>query len=426
MTDVGEPGVPPDGPATDRYLERLEVHLRMPPEAAGNVLDEVAAHIDDAIAAGMLEGLTPDAAERRALDRLGPPDALGKDLRRTHQTRRRLLAAAGSGVWHGTQGLVRGWFGGYIVALPVLLVALYVAQIGQAVFGFRNGVSTANAIFDVAIWLAVWGAAWVSARTIVEAVSRRSLRSIESIRTPLAVGGAALVAVPAILLPADHSLLSVAMAIATPFVFGLGARSVDAAFWDRFGPPAWERRVPRLRRIAFVGFILVILAPFAAIPLGMSTGSVEVQQPEPESMSAAERWAAAGYTIVAPKVIDYDEIYLASGWTKDGWILGNIPDDRVDWDDFPGLRFEVWRAMASTDHDPRGRLLGNAPMAVVPVTDPWTRHEIAVQVGYPGADAFALFLVAEDPVTHARVAFGHPEGDESRFHGSVIDWFLQS
>src|SRR5262245_1305552 len=134
MSDMGG-REPYQRPATDRYLERLETHLRMPPDAAGNVLDELAAHIDDAITAGIAEGLTPADAERRALERPGPPDGLGSALRRAHQTRRRLLAAAGSGVWHGAQGTVRGYLGGYILSLPLLFGGVFIAQVAGAVIG---------------------------------------------------------------------------------------------------------------------------------------------------------------------------------------------------------------------------------------------------------------------------------------------------
>jgi HAAS domain-containing protein len=408
----------------EAYLDRVSARLHMPGDASGAILDELEAHIDDAISSGLEDGLARDDAERRALDRLGSPDDLGEELRRAHQTRRRLLAAAGAGVWHGAQGVVRGYFGGYIASLPLVFVAMFAALILEAPLGIRSQFHTTSVIFGLSIWVAIWGATWLSARTVVEAFSRRSFRSIESIRGPIAWCGAAVVAIPVVLLPADHTLLTVAMALVTPFVFALGAISVDAELWDQLGPPAWERRLPRLRRIAFVAFVLVVLGiPFAMIPLGQSGGSSSNREPESETTSASQRWATAGYAVVASTVVDYDAIWVADGFPQDGFIVARIPDDRVDWDEWRGLRFEVWRATAAADQDPRGTLLGTQPMAVIAMTDPWRQPATPVRVGYPGADGFLLFLVGEDRVTGARVAFGHPEGGESRFHGSLLDWF---
>jgi hypothetical protein len=121
--------------------------------------------------------------------------------------------------------------------------------------------------------------------------------------------------------------------------------------------------------------------------------------------------------------VDLDGIHLGASYPRDGFVVAEVPDDRIDWDEWDGLRFEVWAATTPRNGDGRQTVVGTEPLAVVPILDPWVQRDIPVRVGYPGADGSLLFLIAQDPVTKERVAFGQPGGDESRFHGSLLEWF---
>lgn len=64
----------------DRYLDQLLVELR---GAAGNVrrvLAEAEHHLRDAIEEGVAQGLTPDEARQRALDRFGSPRTVARQF----------------------------------------------------------------------------------------------------------------------------------------------------------------------------------------------------------------------------------------------------------------------------------------------------------------------------------------------------------
>jgi uncharacterized membrane protein len=83
-----------DGPASPRsadrrqgYLDEVGRHLRMPDNRRDDVLDELAAHLEDAVTQLITDGRSRDDAEAEALRRLGSPDDLGDALRRTHQRR---------------------------------------------------------------------------------------------------------------------------------------------------------------------------------------------------------------------------------------------------------------------------------------------------------------------------------------------------
>jgi hypothetical protein len=423
MSDKGGQARDAGMSATDQYLVDVQARLRMPDEASGDVLDELASHIEDAIAEGMRNGLTADEAERIALGRLGAPKELGDELRRTHQTRRRLLAAAGGGAWQAAKGAVRGYFAGIIIGVALTIggsIVLAVASLVDPVplSGYRW--------FELMVYPSIWTAGWLSARELVLGLSRRSLRAIADVRAPVAWVGAAVVAFLVAALPADHTHATVVLSIATPLVFAVGALTADRDVLADILPDRWvdRRRLQRNLFIAFVGLVLVAIVVPTALGLGVGpTVTGPHLGPDGPVASAEERWNAAGYDVVAARVIDFDELPIFRGFEHDGFLVVDVPHDRVDWDEWTRVQFEVWPATDPYLAEGAQQLLGHAPMGIVPVEDPWAAHDVAIRVGYPEAEGFLAFLVAEDRVTGERVAFGRPEGDRSTFHGSLFDWF---
>jgi hypothetical protein len=394
----------------------------MPQDASDEVLDELASHIDDAIAEGTRSGLTLEAAERQTLTRLGAPEELGDELRRTHQTRRRLLAAAGGGAWQMAKGAIRGYLAGLVIAIAFMLG-------GSVVLGLASLIGPLPDVgsrwFPLVVYPSIWGALWLAARELVRGISRRSMRLTEDVRVPIACVGAAVVTLLVAVLPADHTSVSVALTIAAPLVFAAGALTADRDVVADLLPDRWDRRgVQRKLFLGFVGLVLVAMVGSNAFSQSDPTPVTGPHfEPETPLSSAQERWNVAGYEVVAARVIDFDEVSIDRGFERDGFLVVEVPRDRIDWDDWTGVQFEVWPATDPFLGDGSQKLLGGAPMGIAPVADPWSPHDMAIQVGYPDAEGFLAFLVAEHRVTGERVAFGHPAGDTSTFHGSLIDWF---
>jgi hypothetical protein len=62
----------------DRYLDRLLAELRGSPADVRRVLAEAEEHLRDAARDGVAEGLTESEAERRAVERFGPPRSVAR------------------------------------------------------------------------------------------------------------------------------------------------------------------------------------------------------------------------------------------------------------------------------------------------------------------------------------------------------------
>jgi hypothetical protein len=72
--------------ARGRYLAELEAVLPMPDGRRSETIEEIAAHLDDAVADRVEGGADPDQAEADAQARLGSPTELARSLARTGQS----------------------------------------------------------------------------------------------------------------------------------------------------------------------------------------------------------------------------------------------------------------------------------------------------------------------------------------------------
>lgn len=406
-----------------RHLARIEARLQMPRAASEAILDELAAHLHDAIEASVLAGSSREDAEREALARLGSPEALGDDLRRTHQTTRRLLAAVGGGVFQGIRGSVRGWFGGYLASIPLFFGIGLVAQF------LIPWVDLVGTSFSPLVVCSLWGATWLGGRYLVEHISRASLRTVEHVRTPIALVGVVAIGVAIAVIPMDQTVLSVAMTLMLPVVFAAGALTTNLGLGDQIMDVIWRDTFPSVRRVLFVGFATIALGGSlitlvaAAITGPSSIPPIEGPADAPDQ-TAEVRWTAAGYGVVAQTVLAPERAYIGGGFERKGALVVSVPTDVVDWDEWSDVRFEAWEAKETPGGKP-GTVIGSEPYEILPVADPWAAHDHVVRVGQPGISYFLVFLTAADPATGERVAIGWPEGDSTVFHGSVLDWFAR-
>ena len=104
-----------------RYLAELDASLPMPLERRAEILEEINAHLDDAVRGRVQLGDRPDVAEAQAQARLGPPRNLAADLARPEQSGWRLVAAVGASVRVG----IGQWVYGFLLGSLILLLGLY-------------------------------------------------------------------------------------------------------------------------------------------------------------------------------------------------------------------------------------------------------------------------------------------------------------
>lgn len=405
------------------YLARVAARLRMPPRAEIDVLEELRAHLDDAVGALEAEGLTAADAEREALARLGSPDALGDELRQAHQTRRRLFAAVGGGMWEGLKDGIAGYIiGGILGPVLVLLVAGAVERLASPIGG---GILMYDPSFaSIVIGTSLSIAGWWAARGMVRATARRSFRRVEQIRRPIALsGGLALVAL-LLVWRMQYSWPAVIAMAAVPISF------VTAALTARDPGGPRRRRWP----IAWPSGIRVVVLAVGVWVVGAIGIAVLGAAPGPTCCGAppgttGDPWEAAGFGVVSPTVLDFDRAHWTADFRPDpdGNVAVTLDDDDLDWDAWTGLRVEAWRGAADPDHGDFGRIRAGEtePYLVVPLT-PWALPGAIVPVGRtPGVGSYLLFVTGFDSSTGQRVAIGHPVGERVAFSGTIVDWFAR-
>jgi hypothetical protein len=426
----------PDPTARDRYLDEVAARLRLPDHLQDEVIEEIAAHLADSIEDDIGRGMPMDEAERQAIERLGPARPLADRIRRTHQSTRRLFAAVGGGMWAAGRDGIRGYILGIVA---VFALAVGVSGVGGAVASALS-LKAPESLADVTVYTAMtgvafWFAAWWAASSLIVVLAARSNRRVSDVRVPVGLVGTTLVAVVVVLVETRHNWLSVAAFLGIPLCFlvsslltGRGVGGDVARRWldrDRIG----------YRAMAILVVVLVVTAGLGAIVAagrGPAAGST-IQASTPVPADGVElpggRWRSAGFSRVAPRVVAGDD----APWRMSGWAISGEPvfvslsPDELDWDAWPSLRLEAWRATLASDmggdEDPVLDAGSSGPFATAPI--------VAVGQGPTRIDlgrdrearAFYLFLLSVDPATGKRVAIGMPQWDETVFSGNLVDWF---
>lgn len=213
------------------YLDALDSSFNLPEPFRSEAREEIAGHLADTAAELESGGLAPADAVREAIRRLGPADELGREITRSRQTQRALLAGVGSGVWAATGGAFRGFvFGLALVVAVAFSVAL--ALRGLQVTGLAavdpSTLFRGQPKGTTATAIALWFAAWPASRALVSGVSQRSYRRAERVRRWLAVAGGLIVVALAIFwLRGAQDGVSVLALTAVPCIFVAGALTAN-------------------------------------------------------------------------------------------------------------------------------------------------------------------------------------------------------
>jgi hypothetical protein len=418
------PGAPePDsGDAISAYLDRMSGVLLLPAADVAEVRAELADHLQDSIASLQAEGLDRERATREALARLGSADELGRQLRRAHQSTRRLLAGAGGGVFAAGGGFVLGYLGGLAVAL---LLALVIAAITAILT--RIGLPMPDLMGDhgdtvnsLLLGFATALGAGVAIRYAVRTSAGLSRRAPRSIAVFWAVAGALGFGWYCIFgLHGPQSWPGVAVELSIPFV-------VVAAAFVRI-----ERPMPHVGRWAVVVVLVSVVGTslmFVAVAgAGISGGTSVVtengQEPDMHfdtvAPMAPAAWLPAGF------LSGSGWGQLASGETQVRFDLGSNPPTPTttalaNWTD---VRFEAWHSLSMNDPSSYGvDPHYSSPIAIQPANF----HDNSVDATFHfermrDAKFWWVFLTGIGPDGH-RYRLADGGGGGSSFNGSAWDW----
>ena len=395
-----------------RFLTELDASLPMPLERRAEVIEEINAHLDDAVAAQLERGSSPTEAEANAQARLGPPHLLAADLARSEQSTWRLLAGVGAGVrtgiGHGIYGFLLGW----LLTLLGIYAVLAIVQLSGSLFQTGWTVQVADQGWNTLITTgAIAFGLYHSGRAVPRAVGIASRRPIADVRpwvTSLGTAAAFFLLVFVVEMPQNWPSV-IALSIA-PLAFALGSYRPNLIH----------------RRLHFPWVVVVAL--LVLIPLGLlasAGGNGEGSDKIEGEGSVTTEWGEQRVAIVGPQWASDGPLQLdASGWSSDGrgvaatWELES-PTQIAGLRD---LRVEGWRA----DPDVIGRLDArwNEPFAVAGVErEGATLSGTVVTTTEPGISMWELFLTGAG-ADGRRYVVASGGGGSSTFTGAVWDWVM--
>ncbi len=398
------------------YLTRLDSQLELPAEMRAEIRAELSDHLTDSIAAIQAEGRDFDFAVGEALARLGRTEDLARQLRRAHQSTRRLLAGAAGGVWAAGVGAIQGT----ILAFWVLFVAALVIGVGlrplvdfvanhfipvefdQSELGFGTAVGAAIA----------WLPAFVAGRRAVRACALVSGRTATQLGPWWALAGMlGLGWLVVFVVTVQQSWLVVVFELAIPLTFAAGALVKVRV------------RVPAVtgRRLAIAGGLLVGFVVLAGVlgPFGVNG--------QAGGWSVSYTDDSIGWNHVAPHAPDQ-----AINLDYSSSVVGVAPtitvQDPAMLSAFHDLRIEAWRANAYPGA-PSGVMLGlldtsySAPYAsAVAIVGPDDTIQDAINLNGSRTPKWWIFLTGIGADGQRYWLGDRPFFVERNFTGTIWDW----
>ena len=402
--------MPEPSDARRRFLRTLDARLPLPAHEREEVLEEIAAHLDDAVEELAATGIPGDEAERRAEARLGPPVMLADALARARQSPRHLLEAVGTGAWVGVRdglgGLIVGYFAVFVVGLAA---AGTVQLIGRAlgtgwVFQFAD-----QGWNSLLVALASLAASFQAGRGITPTVSVASRHRPAEVRGWVLVVGTLLVAIIAVyVVRMPQNWASVIGWVAVPFGFALGVGRPTLL-------PSW------IGHRLTAGLALLLIFTLSIGLLLFVTGSMGGVVVEDGGAVSFQGPRDLGYDVVGP-AWSADDLQSATTIFHDGLETVTItagPTVRQLHD----LRIEAW----PTGEPPSEMLISPdavAPIAVGParLEDGSIRGSVRVNVA-PGSTWYAVFATGIGP-DGVRYRIAVSCCTQATFQGSVWDWIV--
>ena len=240
----------------EAFLAQVAARLDMPAPNALETIDELRGHLQDAVANRRDHGESAADAERHAVERIGDPDLLGRELTRAYRARRPLLAVVGGSVRAAASESLRAW-------MQVILVIVIAGSLGLAVasavlhaigrdYGSMLTGPALSAVAVALVWLGFAAVGWALPGRITDLSGRDhdTVRRVVAM-TGLVVSSLALWLVLSFQLDA---VTAIGLPLA-PIVFALVALAVPAEPRIRIG----------VRETLAIGLLLVVPVAFLAI-----------------------------------------------------------------------------------------------------------------------------------------------------------------
>jgi hypothetical protein len=394
------------------FLQRVADRLPFDQAERIEILRELAVHLSDSSARLEAEGLTRDAAERAAIERLGPPDVLADALTAARRSPRRLLAAAGAGTYAALGGAVYGYFLGLLAVIAGSIVTVVLAASPLHAFGGSWGGilgTTTITLIAIAVGLYAAGHQLTATAAARSGYRPREVRWLTSVLGGLLVLAYALIGWRGTL---DWPNAVVLLSLPLWFVTGAWRASVKP-----FPSHPWRLGV----------FVIVLLVIPVALALGMGSagttsgggsfrpaGVERVARSQPESIAAAmaESGGPLGRGLVTMYAVMNDPTVL-DGWHDlrvEAWRgIRTDAEFPGDWTLDPSARQWIASGPASVEMEPFG-------------ADTRVRLEGSVSIDrYPSVTLAWLAITGVGPDGNRYILHGL-SFITTTFNGTGLDW----
>ena len=383
------------------WLRRVAAGLDALPEVEAETLAELATHLDDRTAAEVATGLGQRAAEQNAMDRLGDPAALGRELGRARVAGRSRLAVAGGGALRLTAYTI----GGTLAGLLALVLPVWIVAIAARLMGFALGPSTTKAPDGYALTVALAvGLAWAcgAAPAALARLGARSFRGASR-----GVAAVVLILGLPIALFAPDRQVDLPMAVISLLVPAVGALAALTA-----------RRAHELRPAPLV-IGLAVAALITPTFVWAASGAIA-------SPPATEGWDAASDPLIGALMTSGPEgmgqLEYTGGGIKDGsGPLAELRLSNVVANGRTDPRFEVWQLSQQAD----GSWRSSAQLLSVAFEPDGTDLVVRFRPPAPRTPVwFVQAVTATDPDGVRRIPGGElwPPQQTGTWVGSVAGW----
>ena len=416
------PSLPEEAEA---FLAALDGQLGLPGDLRAEVRAELSAHFEDSIAAIEAEGNDRDLAAREAVARMGRPDELARELRRAHQTNRRLLAGAAGGVFQAGIGVVWGYFLGlFLILIGAIVLAVLLNTVLKPPVDFLAGHvqleidQSALAIGSVFGALVGLLAAFIAARRAVQECSRASRRTVRQVGPLWAIAGFLAIGYLVMFrVTAQQSWIAVALELLIPVAFAAGALVKTEA---RF-PIATGRAFAAVVLVIVLTLPLVLLAGLTVSGSGGQSWSTDNVKEDLVFDRIAPAWPTQG-----PPLVNSQGTAMGVPIIDDVWEVQDGPQLAR----FGDLRIELWRAerFAGTPDwvDDFVPASGYAtPFATVPAVIDSNRMAVRFDLSHVRSTAWVILLTGVAPGGQ-RYRLGYSGPITTAFSGTVWDWLTAS